>query len=211
MPSGSKLPEASKSTPPPKGVPGGGFPMRYNLATTTHMPPTQRPPANEYAPFYHRYLAELPDADVLELMRSQEHVLSKLPAAVPPSAEDFAYAPGKWTVRQVVGHLGDTERVFGYRALRISRGDLTPLPGFEENDYVANSSSASRPLHDLVGELTLLRGANLHLFSTLDPDSWLHVGVANSHPVSVRALAFIIVGHAEHHLRILRDRYHIDC
>jgi hypothetical protein len=177
-------------------------------------PPTERPPSNEYSPFYHGYIGyitELPDGDVLELMRRQEQVLSKLPSVVSQTAEDFAYAPGKWTVRQVVGHLGDAERVFGYRALCISRGDATPLPGFDENVYVANSSSASRPLQDLVAEIALLRGANLHLFSTLGDDSWLRLGVANSQPVSVRALAFIIVGHAEHHLRILRERYRVDC
>jgi hypothetical protein len=120
---------------------------------------TQRPPAEEYAPFYHGYITEVPDGDVLDLMRSQEQALARLPSVVSPAAEDFAYAPGKWTVRQVAGHLCDTERIFGYRALRISRGDLTPLPGFDENVYVANSTSSSRPLQDLIGELTLLRRA----------------------------------------------------
>jgi hypothetical protein len=172
--------------------------------------PTQHPPADEYAPFYQGYIAGLPDGDIVAQMRSQEKVLSKLPSIVPPR-EDFAYAPGKWTVRQVVGHLSDAERVFGYRALRVSRGDATPLPGFDENTYVANSNSASRSLQGLVSELLLLRGANLHLFSALDEDAWLRVGAANSHPVSTRALAFIIVGHVEHHFRILRDRYQIDC
>jgi hypothetical protein len=175
------------------------------------MPPIQHPPADEYAPFYQGYIAGLPEGDIVEQMRAQEEVLSRLSGAVPRSREDFAYAPGKWTVRQVVGHLGDGERVFGYRSLRISRGDATALPGFDENTYVANSGSTSRSLQDLVDELLLLRRANLHLFSALDEDAWLRLGAANANPVSTRALAFIIVGHVEHHLRILRDRYEIDC
>ncbi|HEV8579716.1 MAG TPA: DinB family protein [Thermoanaerobaculia bacterium] len=108
----------------------------------------QRPPVDEYAPFYQGYIAEIPDDDILGRMCSQEEVVSKLPAAVSESGETFAYAPDKWTVRQVVGHLCDCERVFGYRAFRVSRGDLTPLPGFDENAYVANSNSASRHLQD---------------------------------------------------------------
>jgi len=170
---------------------------------------TKRPPTEEYAPFYAGYIAETPDGDIVESMRDQEQEFARLPAAVSRSAEEFAYAPGKWTVRQVVGHLCDAERVFGYRALCISRGDETPLPGFDENEYVARSTSARRPLRDLVDELGLLRHANRCLFAALDDGDWLRVGTANHQPVSAHALAFILVGHARHHLRVLRDRYEI--
>lgn len=172
--------------------------------------PSQRPAAGEYAPFYHGYITELPEGDILEQMRSQALAFSALPGAVSPSRESFAYAPEKWTVRQVIGHLCDAERVFGYRAFRISRADPTPLAGFDENLYVANSDSASRSVEDLAGELGHLRSANLDLFSTLDESRWGLLGVANSLAVSVRALAFILVGHAQHHLDILRDRYGLE-
>lgn len=171
----------------------------------------EKPPASEYSPFYQGYIARLPEGDILDLMREQRQVLHSLPATVSADRESFAYAPGKWTLREVIGHLCDGERIFGYRALRISRADRTPLPGFEENDYIENSNYSSTALADLVDELCLLRDANLHLFSRLDPAAWQHIGVANDHPVSVRALAFIIVGHTSHHLEILRDRYQVRC
>jgi hypothetical protein len=170
----------------------------------------ERPSANEYAPFYQGYISGVPDGDIVDLMRQQVDVLARLPAVVRQDREQFAYAPGKWTVRQVIGHMGDAERIFGYRALRISRGDATPLAGFDENSYVARSTSAARPVGELVDELTLLRRANIHLFDTIDDRSSLMLGTANSNPVSVRALAFIIVGHVRHHLGILHDRYGID-
>lgn len=172
-------------------------------------PIIEKPTPAEYASFYEPYIASLPEGNILDLMRAQKHDLSRLPGAVHPDRETFAYAPGKWTIRQVVGHLCDAERIFGYRALRISRGDQTPLPGFDENAYVANSSSASTPLEELVEELCLLREANLHLFTHLDTPAWQQVGMANAHRVSVRALCFIIVGHANHHLNLLRDRYEV--
>jgi hypothetical protein len=172
--------------------------------------PREHPPSTEYATFYREYIAELPLGDVLSLMRAQAHAIAKLPALVPPSQEAFAYAEGKWTVRQVVGHLCDTERIFGYRAFRFAHSDPTPLPGFDENSYVASSSSNRRALRDLVEELGFLRNANLRLFSNLDESQWRRMGTANSFPVSVRALAFIIVGHADHHLKVLRDRYGLD-
>ena len=170
----------------------------------------RRPEPGEYAPFYARYVALVPTGDVRDLLRDQRETFRHLPAAVRPERETFAYAAGKWTVRQVVSHLADAERVFGHRAYCISRGEQASLPGFDENEYVRASGADRRPLAVLADELALLREVNLRLLSALDDAAWGRVGVANGNPVSVRALAFVLVGHAEHHLEILRTRYGID-
>jgi hypothetical protein len=127
---------------------------------------------------------------------------------VPADGEDgFAYAPGKWTVREIFGHLTDAERVFGYRAFRISRGDGTPLASFDENTYVARSGYASVPVAQLAGEFALLRESNLAVLRRLDEAQWRQVGTASGHPVSVRALAYMMAGHVRHHVQVLRERY----
>jgi hypothetical protein len=168
---------------------------------------TERPAASEYAPFYAGYIAALPDGDVLDILERQTSELRQLAAATPADRETFRYADDKWSVREVFGHMIDGERVFSYRALRFSRGDETPVPGFEENQYVAASHFDSRPLSSLVDELVLVRQASLALFRGLEPEDWARTGTANNHSVSVRALAFIMAGHVQHHLNILRDRY----
>ena len=167
----------------------------------------ERPDASEYAPFYAGYIASLPDGDILDILERQTSELRQLAASTPADRETFRYGDGKWSVREVVGHMIDGERVFSYRVLRFSRGDQTPVPGFEENQYVAASTFDRRPLSSLVDELGLLRQANLGLLRGLTPDDWTRTGTANGHPVSVRALAFIMAGHVRHHLNILRDRY----
>jgi hypothetical protein len=117
------------------------------------------------------------------------------------------YAPGKWTVKEVIGHMIDTERIFAYRALRIARDDRTPLPGFEENDYIANSNFKSYPVQDLAEEFETVRRANLYLFKRLDDEAWVRRGIANENEISTRALAYIIAGHELHHREIIRTRY----
>lgn len=169
----------------------------------------ERPTPSEYAPFYAGYIAALADGDILETLERQTSELRQLAASTPADRETFRYGEGKWSVREVFGHLIDGERVFSYRVLRFSRGDETPLPGFDENDYVAASHFDRRPLSDLVDELVLLRQANLRLLRSLAPEDWTRTGTANNHPVSVRALAFIMAGHVRHHLNLLRDRYGI--
>jgi uncharacterized damage-inducible protein DinB len=165
------------------------------------------PPQNEYASFYHRYLAPLPDGEILDILRAQEQELARVAAGVAPERETFAYGPDKWTVRQLFTHVCDAERIFAYRALCISRGDTTPLPGFDENAYAARAPFASRPLRDIAEELTLLRRANVQMFAALDDDAWTQIGNANGHPISVRAIAWIMAGHARHHLGVLREKY----
>ncbi len=167
----------------------------------------ERPETSEYATFYAGYISKVPDGDVLQLLTEQESEVRRLAGACSAEQEEHRYAPGKWSVREVMGHLIDAERIFGQRAFRIGRGDETPLPGFDENQYIVASNYHELPLATLVDELGLVRKANLALFRNLPPEAWQRVGTANGHPVSVRALAFIMAGHTNHHLGILRERY----
>jgi hypothetical protein len=171
--------------------------------------PTITPPgAGEFAPFYAGYIAKA-GGEPLALMEGQVAQFQRLRATLTPEQASHRYAPGKWSVKEVLGHLIDGERVFSYRALRIARGDATPLAGFDENEYVANAGSDARGVDDLVGELVALRTANLAFFRSLGPAAFERIGTANSVPVSVRALAYIMAGHTAHHLAILDERYGI--
>ena len=167
----------------------------------------EKPSESEYAPFYAGYIARIPAEDVLEILGRQTAELRELAAAASPDQEVYRYAPGKWSVREVFGHLIDGERVFGHRAFRFGRGDQTPLPGFEENQYVAASGYHDRDLSSLVEEFALVRAGNLAIFRSLAGDAWSRFGTANNYAVSVRALAFIMAGHVNHHLAILSERY----
>jgi hypothetical protein len=167
----------------------------------------EKPGESEYAPFYAGYIAKIADVDVLELLEHQRESLRHLASAASPEQQELRYAPGKWSVREVVGHLIDGERVFGYRAFRIGRGDQTPLPGFNENEYVAASGYHHRDLASLAEEFALVRAANLAVFKGLSEEDWRRIGTANGYPVSVRALAFIMAGHVEHHMALLSERY----
>lgn len=167
----------------------------------------EKPGESEYAPFYAGYIAGIPAESVLEILDRQSTQLRDLASSASPEQQAFRYAPGKWSVREVVGHLIDCERVFGYRAFRVGRGDQTPLPGFDENEYVAVSGYHRRDIASLAEEFALVRAANLAVFRNLSEDHWRRIGTANGYPASVRALAFIMAGHVEHHVGILRERY----
>ncbi|MCA9728906.1 MAG: DinB family protein [Candidatus Eisenbacteria bacterium] len=166
-----------------------------------------RPLETEYAPFYAGYLDLVPESDLIGALEAQPRDLWDYAATVAPEREQHRYASGKWSIREVVGHLCDGERVFGYRAFRFGRGDATPLPGFDENSYVEQSSFHHCSLGDLVREFSLLRESNLAALRALDESGWYRIGSANGSPMSVRALAHIMVGHPRHHLQVLRDRY----
>ena len=167
----------------------------------------ERPTKAEYAPFFAGYVSLVTEGDVLAVLEAQPGELHQLAAAVHGGRETYRYQPGKWSLREVFGHLTDAERVFGYRAFCISRGEQVPLPGFDENDYVARSSFDQQPLAHLVSEFAALRDANLHFLRRLDDAGWGRLGVANENPVSVRALAFIMAGHVRHHIGVVRSRY----
>jgi uncharacterized damage-inducible protein DinB len=166
-----------------------------------------RPANDEYAPFYAGYIAKVPGDDALPALAAQERETAALLAGLSEEQAAFRYAPGKWSVKQVAAHLCDAERVFAYRALRIARGDATPLAGFDENAYAAQAGADARPLAEIASELGAVRAATLALFRGLEPATLTRRGTANNVPVSVRAAAWIIAGHERHHLGILRERY----
>ena len=173
-------------------------------ATTTT---TMRPQTDEHSAFYGRYIRLVPDGDLISILRDQIANTAALLRNAPPDRADFAYAPEKWTLKQVVGHLTDVERVMSYRALRFSRNDATELPGFEENDWVANSNFAERTLSDLVDEYEAVRVATVHFAKHLDANMLPRRGTANGQGLTVRALLYIIAGHELHHAALIRERY----
>ena len=167
----------------------------------------QRPSETEYAPFYAGYVALVPEARILDVLESQADEVLALAGRVPGEREGFRYAEGKWSVRQVMGHLVDAERVFGFRAFCFSRGEQAALPSFDENTYVAAARSDTLPLRELAEEFALVRRSNLVILRRLEAPEWAQAGTASGHPVTVRALAWMMAGHPRHHLRILHERY----
>jgi uncharacterized damage-inducible protein DinB len=166
-----------------------------------------QPQPSEYAPYYQKYTSLVPEGDVIITLKSQlAETLSTLRGLSEEQA-DFAYAPGKWSLKDVVGHMIDSERVFSYRALRFARNDSTPLPGYEQDDYVREGNFGRRSIGDLADELEQVRLSTLRLFTSLDEEDWHRRGVANDDEVSVRALAYIIAGHEAHHMGIICERY----
>jgi hypothetical protein len=165
------------------------------------------PQPNEYAPYYGRYIALIAGNDVLTALETQAVETAAFLTARGEADGDLRYSPDKWSVKQLLGHVNDTERVFAYRALRIARADQTPIEGFEQDDYVRNGSFAHCRLADLVEDFGRVRQATLSLFRNLDAAAWARRGVANNSEVSVRAIAYIIAGHELHHRRILQEKY----
>ncbi len=166
-----------------------------------------RPLESEYAPYYEGYVAQVSEEEILPVLRSQLDALDVLLTRVTPERETYRYAEGKWSIREIVGHLIDGERVFGYRAFCIARGENQDLPGFEQNDYIAAARYDSIDLDDLLSELRLVRLSNIAMLRTLDEPAWMRIGTANDSSVSVRAIAFIMAGHLRHHMGVLRERY----
>lgn len=166
-----------------------------------------RPATSEYATYYEGYVSQVSENDILPVLRSQTDELDVLLNRVEPAHETFRYAEGKWSIREIVGHLIDGERVFGYRVFCIARGERQNLPGFDQDDYMATAPYNQIELEDLLSELRLIRLGNIALLRTLDEETWNRVGTANDNQVSVRALAFIMAGHMRHHMNVLRERY----
>lgn len=166
-----------------------------------------KPEPSEYDPYYERYIALVSEGDILDTLASQPTKLADLFKGVPDESGDFRYAEGKWSLKEVLGHLIDGERIFAYRLLRISRADDTPIEGFEQDGYIEHAHSNGRSFSDLLEEFALLRRANLIYFNNMRDDAWIRVGTANNSKISARALIYIMAGHIEHHLSILKDRY----
>jgi hypothetical protein len=165
-----------------------------------------RPEATEYAPYYGKYTQLVPEDDLLATMRSEIVRTVAFLRQVPEAEAGRLHAPYTWTIRQVVGHLIDCERVFGYRAMRFARGDTTPLPGFDENPYAVTGEFDRLRLADLTDEYEAVRRSHVLLFDHLPEAAWLRRGVANNSEITVRALAWILIGHERHHMAIVRQR-----
>jgi DinB superfamily len=163
-----------------------------------------RPDSTEYAEFYTNYIARVPDGNVLDFLTKQPGAYRQLLAGIPDAAAEAEPAPGKWSIKQVLGHICDAERVMTYRALRFARGDEQELRGFEQDDYVREANSNSRSLEELLAEFESVRKATIALFGSLPAGTETRRGIANGNPVSVRALAYIAAGHAQHHYEGLK-------
>ena len=166
-----------------------------------------RPEKSEYDEYYERYVSLVEETDIISAMENQLAEYERIFAAITEEKSLYAYAEGKWTIKELLGHLTDGERIFAYRALRISRADETPIEGFEQDGYIENSNFNQTKFEDLTEEFLLSRKANLILFKNLPDEAWPRAGTASGVPVSVRALAYIMVGHVRHHLNILKSRY----
>ena len=166
-----------------------------------------RPGKDEYAPYYERYTSLVPEGDVVETLERQLGETLALLGSVDEERAGSRYEPGKWSVKEVVGHMIDAERIFAYRALTFARGDRTALPGFEQDDYIGTGAFDARTLRDLAEEFEHVRRSTIKLFGSLSEEAWLRRGTASDSEVSVRALAHIIAGHEAHHVNILRARY----
>lgn len=166
-----------------------------------------RPAKDEYGAYYEKYIALVPEGDVVGLLEQQLQETMILVRSLSPDHAMFRYEPGKWSIKQVLGHVIDSERIFAYRALRIARGDQTPLAGFEQDGYVINGSFDARSVASLGIEFENTRRATISLFRNLDAAAWQRRGTASNLEVSVRALAYMIAGHELHHRAILKEKY----
>ena len=168
-----------------------------------------RPAAEESSAYYHGYIARVSDESLAQQLIEQAREVERLFETVTDRDALARYAEGKWSVKEMLGHLCDSERIFSYRLLRIARGDTTPLPGYDENAYVPVGRFDDRPLPMLLGDFRAVRMSTAALLEGLPEKAWGRWGEANGHAITVRALAYIIVGHVSHHLQVLRERYHL--
>ena len=166
----------------------------------------KRPSNGDYAPFYAGYIKNVPD-DVIKALEDQLYLTNTFFKAIPADKIDYRYAEGKWSIKEIVGHLIDNERIMSYRALSISRNETQSLPGFDENDYMRESNYSKRNYYDIVDELRKVRESNLPMFKSFSEEILDRRGVANNSEVTVRALLFIIAGHEIHHINIVKKRY----
>lgn len=157
--------------------------------------------------FYKNYVKQIGETDLLQALRISGHRMVEVVHSIPVTKQDYRYASGKWSVRELLCHVIDAERIFAYRALRIARNDKTPLEGFEENDYALQANAPNRPLKSIAEEMSRLRASTLDLYQSFSPEMIMRKGVANKNEISVMALAFIIAGHETHHRKILVERY----
>lgn len=166
-----------------------------------------KPLPGEYQPYQEKYMLYVGDQDVVQLLKDQQQASYELFTTLAPGKEDYAYAPGKWTVKEVLAHMIDTERIFAYRLLCLSRGEQQPLPGFDQDEYAANAFADKRAMKDLAEEFKLVRTTSLYLVNHLTPEQLLKTGTVNGYLYKVNIFPYLIAGHEEHHLTILKERY----
>ena len=166
-----------------------------------------RPNKKDYAPYYEGYINLVEGDNIHKILALQSVETQEVLNSFPKAMGDFSYQPGKWTIKEVIGHLIDTERVMAYRAMCFARSEMQPLPGFDQDNYVKSGNFNKRELFDLIYEFRLLRESNMLLAKGLEPECFLKRGVANKNEVTVLALFYIIAGHEKHHMKILLDRY----
>ncbi len=166
-----------------------------------------RPDLSRVAPFYHNYISQVPQNELSEAFASQRQDFNQFLTSIPAEKQDYRYAPGKWTIREVLQHIIDAERIFAYRALRFARQDKTPLPGFDENLFAETAKADTRDWKNLVDEYNAVRSSNEFLFASFDEDQLQSNGISYNSPNYVLAIGFIIVGHAAHHQRVVKERY----
>lgn len=166
-----------------------------------------RPQPGEYALFYQKYIDQVPEGDIIQLLISAKAEMIAFLQTFPPEKWDYRYAEGKWSSREALLHIIDTERIFTYRALRIARNDQTPLPGFEQNEYVPASNAGNRSWNSLITEYVAVRESTIQLFQNFTPEMWQHTGTASNNPINALALAHITYGHERHHLNIFKASY----
>ena len=166
-----------------------------------------RPVVGDYAPYYDKYVATVPDGDIVGTLRAQRDETVRLVRGLDDARLRHRYAPGKWSVAEVLGHVIDTERVFTYRAVAFARGDRTPLPSMDQDVWSAGSNADQRPVASLLEEYQAVRAATIALFASLDDQAFARDGLASDNRVTVRGLAWITAGHERHHMKILRERY----
>jgi hypothetical protein len=167
----------------------------------------QRPATNEYAPYFENYVKIVPQGDLLLILPQQLKETVSLLRDVTDADGEYRYDSGKWSLKEVIGHMSDTERIMGYRLLRIARGDQTPLSGFDENLFVQSASFGLRSVQDLTEDLASVRQNTLNLLYGLTDEAWMRAGVVNETHVTVRAIGYIIAGHELHHRQVLEERY----
>lgn len=166
-----------------------------------------KPNLSNVPEYYHKYIEQVNADGVMEALEQHRQFFDHYLENLPPAKWEYAYAPGKWTIKEVVQHIIDSERIFAYRALRIARKDPTPLPGFDENMFALNARAKKRKTSELVDEFSIVRNSSLALFRSFDDDQIKSIGVANEQPISVEGIGFIIAGHGLHHVNIINERY----
>lgn len=169
----------------------------------------ERPTAAEYNPYYDHFISLVGEGDLLQILADSYQKTDDLLKDVTEEQANSSYAEGKWTIKELLVHLADTERVFGYRSMSIARGDQTAFPGFEHNDYVPLSGANERPLSDILEELSSIRASTISLFRGMPKEGFSRIGTASDSPASPLAIACIVVGHETHHRGVLEERYSI--